>query len=149
MLSIFWDANGVILTDFAESRVRLNSEYYINLVRQARKLRRKSRVSDLYYLHDNAPIYTSRLSTTAIKDCGLILLPHPPYSPDLAPSDFFLFNHLKRELRGKHFSSKDDLQKTVTDYLDEKSPDFFKNAFSQLATRWKKCIEVSGNFIEK
>ncbi|MEZ0498457.1 transposase [Sphingomonas sp. IW22] len=149
MLSIFWDANGVILTDFAESRVHLNSEYYINLVRQARKLRRKSRVSNLYYLHDNAPIHTSGLSTTAIKDCGLILLPHPPYSPDLAPSDFFLFNYLKRELRGKHFSSKEDLQKTVTDYLDEKSPDFFKNAFSQLVTRWKKCVDVSGNFFEK
>ena len=149
MLSIFWDSNGVILTDFADSRVRLNSDYYVNLVRQTRKLRRKSRVSELYYLHDNAPIHTSGLSTAAIKDCGLILLPHPPYSPDLAPSDFFLFNDLKRELRGKNFSSKEDLQKFVTDYLDDKSYDFFKNAFSQLVACWKKCIDVFGNFIEK
>lgn len=89
MLSIFWDATGVILMDFAESGVHINSEYYVNLVQQTRKLRRKSRVCELYYLHDNAPVHTSGLSTAAIQGCGLTVLPHPPYSPDLAPSDFF------------------------------------------------------------
>lgn len=109
MLSVFWDANGVILTDFAESGVRINSSYYSILVQKARKLRRKSRVSDLYYLHDNAPIHTSAASMATIECCGLNLLSHPPYSPDLAPSDFYLFNHLKRNLRGQHFDTEKDL----------------------------------------
>jgi len=149
MLSIFWDANGVILMDFAESAVRINSDYYVNLVQQARKLRRKSRMCDLYYLHDNAPIHTSGLSTAVIQGCSLTVLPHPPYSPDLAPSDFYLFNHLKRALRGRHFSSKEDLQKAVMDFIDEKSSKFFENAFSQLALRWQKCVDVFGSYIEK
>jgi histone-lysine N-methyltransferase SETMAR len=149
MLSIFWDASGVILMDFAESGVRINSEYYVNLVQQTRKLRRKSRVCELYYLHDNAPIHTSGLSTAAIQGCGLTVLPHPPYSPDLAPSDFFLFTHLKQALRGRHFSSKEDLKKAVTDFLDEKSSNFFENAFSQLALRWQKCAGVFGSYVEK
>jgi len=49
MLSILWDANGAILMDFAESWVRINREYYVNLVQQAKKLRRKSRVCVVYY----------------------------------------------------------------------------------------------------
>lgn len=149
MLSIFWNANGVILVDFAESGVRLNSEYYTNLVQQARKLTRKSRVYDLYYLHDNAPIHTSGLSTAAIQGCGLTVLPHPPYSPDLAPSDFYLFNKLKQVLRGHLFANKEDLKSAVTEFLNEKSKEFFKKAFSELAMRWKKCVDVNGNYFEK
>ena len=55
MLTTFWDANGMILVDFSEAGVRINNEYYSRLLQQARKLRRKSRVCELYYLHDNAP----------------------------------------------------------------------------------------------
>ena len=73
----------------------------------------KSRVCDLYNLHD---IHTSGLLTVAIQCCTLTVLPHPPYSLDLAPSDFYLFNHLKRALGGRHFSSKDELQTVVTDF---------------------------------
>jgi histone-lysine N-methyltransferase SETMAR len=149
MLSVFWDANGIIFSDFAENGVRIDSVYYADLVQRARKLRRKSRVSKLYYLHDNAPIHTSELSSAKIVDCGLELLPHPPYSPDLAPSDFYLFNHLKKTLRGRHFASKEDLKDAVTRFLNEKPPDFFKIAFLDLADRWQKCVDAGGNYFEK
>jgi histone-lysine N-methyltransferase SETMAR len=149
MLSVFWDANGIILSDFARNGVRIDSAYYSNLVQSARKLRRKSRVSKLYYLHDNAPIHTSVVSTSKIESCGLELLRHPPYSPDLAPSDFYMFNHLKKSLRGQHFASKEDLRDAVMEFFTEKSPDFFKIAFLDLADRWKKCVDVKGDYFEK
>ena len=135
MLHIF----GIV---FAEYWVRINREYHVNLVQQAKKLKRKSRVCDLYYLHNNAPIHISGQSTLATQSCTLTVLPHPPYSPDLSPDDFYLFIHLKRALRGRHFSSKDDLQKAVTNFTDEKLSKFFENAFSQLAMLWQKCVDV-------
>ena len=149
MLTTFWDANGMILADFAEAGVRINSEYYSRLVLQARKLRRKSRVCELYYLHDNAPIHTSGLSMSSIEGCGLTLLSHPPYSPDLAPSDYHLFNHLKRALRGQHFATKEDLKDAVSNFLAQQPPKFFEKAFLDLVVRWKKCVGVNGDFFEK
>jgi histone-lysine N-methyltransferase SETMAR len=48
----------------------------------------------VFLLHDNAPSHTSNIAQAAISDFGFTQLTHPPYSPDLAPSDYFLFNKL-------------------------------------------------------
>ena len=130
-----------------ESGKTINSAYYSKLVEQIRTLRRKSRVCDLYYLCDNAPIHTSTLSTRKIQHCGLKTLAHPPYSPDLVPSDFYLFNHLKKYLRGKKFDCKEELKEAVCSFFMEKSPIFFEKAFSDLTILWRKCINVGGNFL--
>jgi [histone H3]-lysine36 N-dimethyltransferase SETMAR len=126
MLTTFWDANGMILVDFAEAGVRINSEYYSRLVLQARKLRRKSRVCGL--------------SMSSIEGCGLCLLAHLPYSPDLAPSDYHLFNHLKRALRGQHFATKEDLKDAVSNFFAQHPPKFFEKAFLDLVVRWKNVL---------
>jgi len=60
-------------------------------------------------LQDNASIHTSNTSTGTLDQCGFQVLQHPPYSPDLAPSDFALFSYLKKQLRGHQFTSVDDL----------------------------------------
>jgi len=54
-------------------------------------------------LHDNAPAHTSAVATSAVAECGYELLLHPPYSPDLAVSDFCLFPLLNKCLSGTHF----------------------------------------------
>jgi histone-lysine N-methyltransferase SETMAR len=53
-------------------------------------------------LHGNAPVHTSIAAKAAVQCCGLQELNHPPYSPDLAPSDYFLFSKLKSDLLGKN-----------------------------------------------
>ena len=149
MLTTFWDANGIILNDFAESGVKINSAYYSDLVQRCRKLRRKSRNIDFFYLHDNAPIHTSVASSATIDACGFRTLPHPPYSPDLAPSDFFLFNHLKKAQRHQQFATKEELRDSVSEFFTGKDTNYFKKAFQDLLIRWKKCVDVNGNYVEK
>ena len=51
-------------------------------------------------LHDNAPVHKAKKVQTAIAECGFQEMNHPPYSPDLAPCDYFLFRHLKKHLAG-------------------------------------------------
>ncbi|XP_025162257.1 histone-lysine N-methyltransferase SETMAR-like [Harpegnathos saltator] len=66
------------------------------------------------------------------------LLPHPPYSPDLAPSDFFLFADLKRMLAGKKFSTDEEVIAEAEAYFEAKEKSYYKNAyelFSQTVTR--------------
>jgi transposase len=71
-----------------------------------------------------------------------------PYSPDLAPSDFFLFPKLKHLLKGTHFQSIEDIQRKTTDLLKG----FTQNDFQKCYHAWKEhmhhCIEAQGNYFE-
>jgi len=149
MLTVFWNASGIQLVDFADKGVRINSEYYSNLLSEARKKIRKPRNIPLYLLHDNAPIHTSQETTNALTRNGFQLLSHPPYSPDLAPSDFYLFRFLKKHLRGHHFESPVELRDAVTEFFDSLTPEFFHKAFCELRLRWQKVTNANGSYIEK
>jgi histone-lysine N-methyltransferase SETMAR len=83
-----------------------------------------------------------------IEKNGFVLLDHPPYSPDLAPSDFYLFRHMKKHLRGKIYQNAADLQQDVELFLKDQSPIFFKNAFLELLHRLRKCVDHNGSYIE-
>lgn len=149
MLSVFWDAKGPIHVDIVDKTVTLNAVYYAEQVQITRTKRRKPRGQQLYLLHDNAPIHSAHASQAAIQQAGFTQLAHPPYSPDLAPSDFFLFRHLKQHLRGRHFQCKEQLQAMTEDFLETRSPQFFRQAFDDLVRRWTRCVENGGGYIEK
>ena len=149
MLTIFWDVNGPIHIDIVDKNVRLNSEYYVEQVQAARTKRRKPRGQQLYLLHDNAPIHSAHACQAAIQEVGFTQLAHPPYSPDLAPSDYYLFRHLKQHLRGRRFQCKEDLQTVTEEFLATKPAQFFRLAFDDLVRRWTKCVENGGGYIEK
>ena len=71
----------------------------ITALRGAIKEKRRGKLSaDVLLLHDNAPVHMSAKSQAAIRQCGFQQLNHPPYSPELAPSDYFLFRVMKKFL---------------------------------------------------
>jgi len=98
-------------------------------------------------MHDNAPAHTYAVAMSAAAECGYELLPHPPYSSDLAPSDFCLFPLLKEHLSGTHFSSDNDVTAFVEVFIGNMN--FHKTGIQKLQKRWKKCIEVAGDCVEK
>ena len=77
------------------------------------------------------------------------VLSYPPYSPDLAPSHFHFFPHLKRDLKGTHFISDDEVKQAVTSWIKQRTPEFFIDGMRELVLRWEKCIERQGDYIEK
>ena len=80
---------------------------------------------------------------------GYELIPNPAYSPDLAPSDFFIFPNLKKVIRGCHFRSDDEVVTAVEEWVSGKDPDFFSSGLMTLEHRWSKCIILEGNYIEE
>ena len=69
-------------------------------LRQAIRQKRPGKLArGVLLLHDFAPVHTSRVWKAAVNNNGFVELSHPPYSPDLAPSDFYLFSILKNSLR--------------------------------------------------
>ena len=85
----------------------------------------------------------------AVERNGYELIPHPAYSPDLAPSDFFLFLNLKKDTRGLHFRSDEEVVTAVEEWVNGKDPDVFSSWLIALEHRWSKCITLEGNYIEK
>ncbi|QQP56557.1 Putative DD34D transposase [Caligus rogercresseyi] len=77
---------------------------------------------------------------------GYKLLPHPPYSPDLAPSDYFLFEDLKRKLAGKKFKDNDGVIAETEAYFSDKTKD--KSGIEKLKDRYNRCIALEGNYVE-
>jgi len=99
-------------------------------------------------LHDNAPAHQALATQKKLAYLGFQCLDHPPYSPDLAPSDFHLFPALKKHLKGGHFLSDVEVIAAVETWLDGQSSEFFFNGLQKIEQRAKKCIELHGEYVE-
>lgn len=89
------------------------------------------------------------IAQAAFNECGFVELNHPPYSPDLAPSDFFLFPNLKKKLRGKRFSDDNELTATEKQHFMEQEQSYFFDGLMKLIPRSNKCVELRGDYAEK
>ena len=79
---------------------------------------------------------------------GIKTVPHPPYSPDLAPCDFWLFPKLKEKLRGCRFETIEEMKEAVTKVIDTLTQEDFHWAFQKLVERYNKYIVVGGDYFE-
>jgi len=99
MASVFWDAEGILFIDYLKKGKTITGEYYSNLLTRldGKNLWEKSHFAKkiIIFYQDNAPAHKSVLAIGKLRDMHYELLEHPPYSPDLALSDFFLFPKLK------------------------------------------------------
>jgi len=77
------------------------------------------------------------------------LLEHPPYSPDLAPSDFYLFPKLKHFLAGQRFSSNQEAIAAVEGYFTHLMKNHYRDEIIVLEHRWNKCISLKRVYVEK
>ena len=131
------------MTEFLEAGNTVSSARYIETIKNLR--RRVCQVtrsaSLILLLHDNARPHTARATIDAQETLKSEVLSHPPYSPDLAPSDFHFFPHLKRDFKGTHFTSDDEVKQTVTSWIKQRTPEFFIDGMRKLVLRWEKCIE--------
>ncbi|CAG5050863.1 unnamed protein product [Parnassius apollo] len=83
-----------------------------------------------------------------LHELGFELLPHPTYSPNLAPSDFFLFSDLKRMLAGKKFKADEEVIAETEAYFEAKHKSYYKNGIEKLEDRYNRCIALDGNYVE-
>ena len=153
MASIFWDAKGVLLMDFLGKGKTVTGVYYASLldkVRVAIKEKRRGMLKKGVLFHaDNAPAHSCAFALAKVHECGFQIVQHPPYSPNLAPSDYYLFPNLKKHLAGTRFASDDDVIKAVEGYMDTGDETFYSEGIRKLQHRWRKCVEVSGDYVEK
>lgn len=153
MASVFWDAKGILMIDYMPHKTTITGVYYATLIGKLRaailEKRRGLIGRGVLFLHDNAPVHKSHVAQAALHDSRFQQLHHPPYSPDLAPSDYFLFKNLKKELKGRRFKDDDEVKAAVLAYFEDKEESWFLNGIAALKQRYEKCIEVKGDYVEK
>lgn len=153
MAIVFWDAQGIILIDYLVSQRTITGKYYVgllnNLNKEIKKKRPHLQKKKVLFHHDNAPAHRYWETEQKLHELGYELLQHPAYSPDLAPSDFFLFPDLKKWLGGKRFGSNEEVITETNAYFETFDKTYFKNGIIKLEHRWQKCISLKGNYVEK
>ena len=82
-----------------------------------------------------------------LTDWGYEVLPHPPYFPDLSPSDNHFFKHLHNFVRNKTFRAKEDVESAFMNFSASKSQDFYRRGINNLLNRWQRCMAVQGSYI--
>lgn len=153
MATVFWDSQGIIHIDYLEKGRTITGQYYANLLDEFEAVLKEKRPhlkkKKVLFHHDNAPAHSSRVVMAKIKQLRYELLPHPPYSPDLAPCDFFLFPNLKKWLGGKRFRSNDEVIAATEAYFNDFPKSYFLDGLLKLEYRWNKCKELKGDYVEK
>jgi hypothetical protein len=79
---------------------------------------------------------------------SIITLPHPLYSLDLAPSNFFLIPKMKLLLKGRRFDGVEEIKRESQNALGRLRNQDFQHVFQQWQRRWDRCVAAQGNYFE-
>jgi histone-lysine N-methyltransferase SETMAR len=102
------------------------------------------RTKSWVFLHDNAPAHRSVFVKDFLAKNNVTRLEHPPYSPDLAAVDFYLFPRLKSAMKRRRFCDATDIINNAKDELKRLSQSGLQECLQQLYSRWQMCIVAHG-----
>ena len=134
LLIIFFDCEGVVHYEFAPRGQSINKEYYLEVLKRLRDAVRRKRPrfwssGDWLLHHDNAPAHSSNLVQQFLAKHKIVQFHQPPYSPEIAPCDFWMFLKLKMALKGKRFDDIQTIQSNPTRELKAIPKPAFKDCF--------------------
>ena len=97
--------------------------------------------NNVIFHHDNArPHVVAKSVTKKFSEFICEILSHPPYSPNIAPSDYHLFRALQRFLVDKKFENIDILKNSLENYFKEKQENFYRDGIMALPEKWEEVV---------
>jgi len=153
MLIAFFDWQGLVHYEYVPQVQTVNKKYYLEVMKRLRAAVSRKRPEmwqngKWKFHHDNAPAHTSLVMITHFAKNGTTVIPQPPYSPDVAPADIFLFPKLKSTLKGRRFDSIEDIKKNCTADLKRIPKKAFQKAFESWKKRWQQCVASQEMYFE-
>lgn len=151
IFTAFSTAGLVLLTSLPSSTTFNSATMCDNILPALKEAARKNKGirNDLRLrIHmDNARPHTSKATQKVLNELKFIQLPHPPFSPDISPNDFFLYGMLKKELQGRHHETFDDLIKSVDEILHKISKKTYSAVYEDWIDRLNAVIDRGGNYL--
>ena len=147
-----WDQDGILFIDYLPKDQTINAEYYSSLLVQLKDILKEKHcgkvTKGVLFLHNNAPAHQALATQKKLTRLGFQCLDHPPYSLNMAPSDYHLFPGLKKQLIGRHFSSDAEVIAAAETWLDGQPSEFYLSGLQKLEQWLKKCIKLCGEYAE-
>jgi len=154
LLCIWWDQVGVVYYELLQPNETITGDRYrLQLMRLSRALKEKRpqyerRHDKIILQHDNARPHVAKVVKKYLETLKWEVLPHPPYSPDLAPSDYHLFRSMTHGLAEQHFRSYEETKKWVDLWIASKPTSFFRDGICKLPERWEKVVASDGQYFD-
>lgn len=154
LLCVWWGMTGVIHYELLQAGQTVNAQLYCDQITRlnekiTEKLPALANRKGVILQHDNAKPHVAKRTQEKIKQLKWEVLPHPPYSPDVAPSDYHLFRSMQHYLVDKRFSSLEDAKKGLDYFFNSKTPGFYKSGIENLVRKWRLVIESDGDYFDK
>jgi transposase len=152
MFICFFDQKGIVHKEFLPLGQTVNAAFYVEVLRRLRENVRRKRPdqwqNNTWLLHhDNAPTHSALLTQRFLTDNNMTVVPHPPYSPDLAPSDFFFFPKLKTKLKGRRCQTVEEIQAESQAALITLGENDFQECFKNWQRLWERCQASNHNIL--
>lgn len=155
MLCIWWDQLGVIYYELLQPNETITGDRYrLQLMRLSRALKEKrpqyeERHDKVILQHDNARPHVATQVKKYLETLKWEILPHPPYSPDIAPSDYHLFRSMTHGLSEQRFYSYEETKNWVDSWIASKDESFFRRGIRMLPERWEKVVASDGQYFQE
>ena len=157
MLVAFIDKDGLVYHEFVPNGQGIGGILYGQILdcflqalrRQCPQLATRAGMRTWALLHDGAPAHRSLPACTLLTCHNVQVLPHPGYSPDLNPMDYWFFNKVKSNVKGIHHRDVPQLQQSVDASIGSLTRQNFADAMDRLPERLRRCIAEQGLYFER
>jgi [histone H3]-lysine36 N-dimethyltransferase SETMAR len=131
MLSVWWNFKGIVLFELLLDSTTINSEVYchqLDKLNDSLKQKRPELIqrTGVVFHQDNAKPHTSLVTRQKHLRFGWDILSYPPYPPDLAPFNYYLFRSLQKILHGKTFTSNEEVKHHMDQFFVRKERKFYE-----------------------
>jgi hypothetical protein len=143
----------IVHKEFVPPGQTVSGKFYCEVSKRLREGIRRKRPDkwkkNNWFLHrDNAPAHTSLAVRQFLTSKNITVIPHPHYSPDLAPCDFFLFPKMKLRLQWRRFDTTEEIHAETREVIDTLTFEDFQGCMNSWETRWDRCIHAQGDYFE-
>jgi len=153
MLVVCFDWKGIVHREFVPRGPMVNKQVNQEVLARLRDAVHRKKLelweNQTWMLHhDNAAAHASLFFRSYLAKHQTSVLPHPPYSPDVTPADFFMFLKLKTTLNGRRFQTIEQIHGNAIRERRAITESAFQEAFQQWKKRWGRCIIIRGVYFE-
>ena len=153
MIACFFATFGHVATILLEDEKTVTADWYVNrclpeIFQAWCKRRSRTGVRGLLLHHENACVHTAAVTLDFLTANDAQLVTHPPYSPDLALCDCFLFPSVKRQMKGKQLLNAEDARAFFEGVILDIPQSTWSGALDSWFDRMVKCVQGDGGFFK-